>query len=54
VAIVILKGGDRLDLFSGWLDDHATFVLEAILIALLGVFWSLQTIDRRNDGAPTY
>ena len=42
------------DLFSGWVDDHATFLLEAILIGLLGVFWTLQTIDRRGKGAPTY
>jgi hypothetical protein len=54
VTAVVIKGGDRLDLFSGWVDDHATFLLEAILIALLGIFWILQTIDRRDQGAPTY
>ncbi|HEX5087996.1 MAG TPA: hypothetical protein VFV89_09310 [Nocardioides sp.] len=54
LAAVVIKGGDHLDLFSGWVDDHATFLLEAILIALLGVFWTLQTIDRRAKGAPRY
>ena len=42
--------------YSGWDwgDDHATFLVEAILIALIGIFWTLQTIDRRDKGAPTY
>jgi hypothetical protein len=55
VALVI-KGGDHFGWFSGWdwVDDHATFLVEAILIALIGVFWTLQTIDRRDKGAPTY
>jgi len=55
---VVIKGGDRLDWFDGWfggwLDTHATFVLEAILIVLLGVYWVMQTIQRREEGAPTY
>lgn len=56
LAAVVIKGGDRFDLFSGWDwgDDHATFLVEAILIALIGIFWTLQTIDRRDKGAPTY
>ncbi|HEY2879025.1 hypothetical protein [Nocardioides sp.] len=54
LAALIIKGGDTLDLFSGWWDDHATFMVEAILIGLLGIFWSLQTIDRRNEGAPNF
>lgn len=54
LAAVVIKGGDRIGLFSGWADDHATFLVEAILIALLGIFWTLQTIDRRDKGAPTY
>jgi hypothetical protein len=54
LAAIVIKGGDKLDLFSGWLDDHATFLVEAILIGLLGIFWSLQTIDRRNEGAPRF
>ena len=37
-----------------WYGDHATFLLEAILVGLIGVFWVLQTIDRRNQGAPKY
>jgi len=53
-AAIVIKGGDTLDLFSGWWDDHATFAVEAILIGLLGIFWSLQTIDRRNEGAPRF
>lgn len=51
---LVIKVGDRFGLFSGWVEQHATFLLEAILIALLGVFWVLQTIDRRAKGAPTY
>jgi hypothetical protein len=56
LAAIVIKGGDHFDLFSGWDwgDDHATFLVEAILIALLGIFWTLQTIDRRNEGAPTF
>lgn len=34
--------------------EHETFIVEAVLIGLLGVFWVLQTIDRRKEGAPTY
>jgi hypothetical protein len=51
---VIIKGADRFGWFSGWADIHATFLVEAILIFLLGVFWVLQTIERRSEGAPTY
>lgn len=56
LTATVIKGGDRIKLFSGWewVDDHATFLVEAILIALIGVFWILQTIDRRGKGAPTY
>lgn len=54
LTAIVIKGGDTLDLFSGWLDEHATFLVEAILIGLLGVFWSLQTVDRRNEGAPRF
>lgn len=56
VTAVVIKGGDAIGAFSrwDWLDDHATFLVEAILIGLIGVFWILQTIDRRKDGAPTY
>lgn len=55
VALVI-KVGDRFGLFSrwDWGDSHATFLVEAILVALIGIFWTLQTIDRRDKGAPTY
>lgn len=55
-AAVVIKGGDKVDLFSRWTwgDDHPTFLVEAILIALIGIFWILQTIDRRDTGAPTY
>lgn len=54
VAAVVVKGGDAVGLFSGWLDSHATFVVEAILIAFIAVFWVFQTIERRHQGAPTY
>lgn len=54
VAAVVLKGGDAVGLFSGWLDAHATFVVEAVLIAFIAVFWVFQTIERRKDRAPTY
>ena len=56
LSALVIKGGDSVGLFSGWewVDDHATFLVEAVLIALLGVFWTLQTIDRRKEGAPTY
>ncbi|MDR7251582.1 membrane protease YdiL (CAAX protease family) [Nocardioides sp. BE266] len=54
VTAVVFKGGDKVGLFSGWLDSHATFVVEAILIAFIAVFWIFQTIERRKDRAPTY
>ena len=41
--------------FAGrWYGEHETFLLESALIGLLGVFWVVQTIDRRGEGAPTY
>jgi hypothetical protein len=54
VTAVVLKGGDAIGLYSGWWNDHATFLVEAILISLIGVFWVIQSIDRRKTGAPTY
>lgn len=45
---------DVVAVILAWVDDHATFLVEAILIALLVLFWSLQTIDRRHEGASTY
>ncbi|MFC5175301.1 hypothetical protein [Nocardioides taihuensis] len=53
-SALVIKGGDRFHWFSGWADVHATFLVEAVLIFLLGVFWVLQTIERRSEGAPTY
>ena len=52
VAIAVFKGGEWSGMFDGWLADHVTFLLEATLVTLIGVFWTLQTIDRRNEGAP--
>jgi hypothetical protein len=53
VAAAVFKlGGDRL--LSGWYASHRTFLLEAIVIALLAVFWVVQTIDRWDEGAPRY
>lgn len=54
LSAAVLKIGDASGLFSGWIDVHTTFLLEAILIVLLGAYWILQTIERRRDGAPTY
>jgi hypothetical protein len=54
VTAVVIKGGDSAHVYSGWVDVHATFLVEAVLIVLLGVFWVLQTIERRSEGAPTY
>jgi peptidoglycan/LPS O-acetylase OafA/YrhL len=54
LTAVVFKGGDALGLFSGWLDSHVTFVVEAVLIAFIAVFWIFQTIERRDEGAPTY
>lgn len=53
-SAAVLKVGDAWGLFSGWLDVHTTFVLEAILIVLLGAYWVIQTIERRSEGAPAY
>ena len=39
---------------DGWYGRHSTFLIEAVLIVLLAVFWIVQTIDRRHEGAPTY
>ena len=49
LVIKLTAGSD-----GSWYDRHSTFVMEAILIGLLAVFWVVQTIDRRHDGAPTY
>ncbi|MGB0101564.1 MAG: hypothetical protein WBP61_14900 [Nocardioides sp.] len=54
IASVVIKVGDRLGWFGGWLDIHATFTLEVILIVLLGAYWVIQTVQRRSLGAPTY
>lgn len=54
LAALVIKVGDRLGWFDGWLDIHATFVLEVILIVLLAVYWLMQTVQRRGEGAPTY
>ena len=35
-----------------WFASHWVFIMEGALITLFGVFWVLQTIDRRDDGAP--
>jgi hypothetical protein len=51
---LVLRGGDSIGLYSGWVDDHATFLVEAVLIFLIGVFWVIQTIDRKDQGAPKY
>jgi hypothetical protein len=32
--------------------EHRTFSVEAWMIAGVGIFWLLQTVDRWNDGAP--
>ena len=52
-ALVIGLTGGPADA-DGWYGRHSTFLLEAVLIVLLGVFWIVQTIDRRHEGAPTY
>jgi Na+-transporting methylmalonyl-CoA/oxaloacetate decarboxylase gamma subunit len=56
IVAIVLKVGDKFGLFSWWpwVDEHATFLVEAILITLIGVFWVIQTFDRRQDGAPQY
>lgn len=54
MSAAVLKIGDALGWFSGWVDIHATFLLEAMLIVLLGVYWVFQTIERRSDEAPAY
>lgn len=35
-----------------WWAEHKIFLIEAALIVLLAVFWAVQTVDRRNEGAP--
>ena len=53
-SAAVLKIGDSRGMFWGWVDVHTTFLVEAILIVLLGAYWIIQTIERRKDGAPTY
>jgi hypothetical protein len=38
--------------FTGDFRDHQTFAVEAWMIFWLATFWSLQTWDRRAEGAP--
>ena len=52
-ALVIGVTGGSADA-AGWYGRHSIFLLEAVLIVLLAVFWIVQTIDRRHEGAPTY
>ena len=52
-AVVIGVTGGSADA-AGWYGRHSIFLLEAVLIVLLAVFWIVQTIDRRHEGAPTY
>jgi hypothetical protein len=54
LVAAFFKGGDHFKLFHGWFGQHSTFLVEATLIGLIGVFWTLQTIERRKKGAPTY
>lgn len=35
-----------------WWAVHKIFLIEAVLIFLLAVFWTVQTIERRDEGAP--
>jgi len=51
-AVVVFKLGGSL--LPDWWDSHSTFLLEAIVIFLLAVFWVLQTIDRWDERAPRY
>lgn len=51
-AVIGLTGG--LADADGWYARHSTFLMEAALIVLLAVFWVVQTIDRRHEGAPSY
>jgi hypothetical protein len=39
---------------SPLVDTHSTFLLEAIVIALIAVFWMVQTVDRWDERAPQY
>ena len=52
VAAAVFKLGGSL--LPDWWDSHSTFLLEAIVILLLAVFWVLQTIDRWDERAPRY
>ncbi len=49
-AIVIFVAGKAMA--HDWFGIHWVLVIEATLITLFGVFWVLQTIDRRDEGAP--
>jgi hypothetical protein len=51
-AGVILYLGKGKHTSNTWFLNHWTFVVEATLISLFAVFWILQTVDRKNDGAP--
>lgn len=51
-SVIGLTGGSADA--DGWYGRHSTFLVEAVLIVLLAVFWIVQTIDRRHEGAPTY
>ena len=52
-AAAVFKLGDD-QLLSGWSYTHRTFLLEAIVIFLLAVYWVVQTIDRWGERAPKY
>ena len=48
-AIAILGFGLTTE---GWFGDHYVFVVESTLILLFGLFWLMQTFERRHMGAP--
>lgn len=52
VAAIVISSVGATRETGTWFGDHWVFMIESTLISLFGVFWVLQTIDRRKMGAP--
>jgi hypothetical protein len=51
VAAVAIWGLGRANQGNAF-GDHWVLIIEASLISLFALFWMLQTVERRNEGAP--
>ena len=51
VVAVVIWGLGRANRGNSF-GEHWVLIIEISLISLFALFWILQTVDRRSDGAP--